>query len=146
MFLFPADRPTNQNLRSHLAVDRSVVAELERAETSRLPSSSSSGCVHPACFLRRAAQLSFLQLQTRQVKGQSPLQRAQVVQQPERNALWTGEQRRQRTLRSSITQSTSGFVVTRCSPHLELSEFEMTQVDQRQVGTSGYDGIRAPAF
>lgn len=145
MFLFPADRPTNQNLRSHLAVDRSVVAELERAETSRL-SSSSSGCVHPACFLRRAAQLSFLQLQTCQVKGQSPLQRAQVVQQPERNALWTGEQRRQRTLRSSITQSTSGFVVTRCSPHLELSEFEMTQVDQRQVGTSGYDGIRASAF
>lgn len=95
MFLFPADRPTNQIPRSHLTVDRSVVAELERAETSRL-SSSSSSCVHPACFLRRAAQLSFLQLQTRQVKGQSPLQRAQVVQQPERNALWTGEQWRQR--------------------------------------------------
>lgn len=71
---------------SYLVVNRSVVDVLHRAQTSCLPSSS-SGCIHPARFLRRAAQLRFLQLKTCQVKGQSPLHRAQEVQQPERNPL-----------------------------------------------------------
>lgn len=77
---------------SYLVVNRSVVAELQRAQTPRLPTSSSGG-VHQARFLRRAAQLSVLLLQTCQVKGQSPLHRAQVVQQPQRDALRTRKMR-----------------------------------------------------
>lgn len=75
---------------SHLTVNRAVVAVLEQAETSCLPASS-SGCTHPARFLRCAAQFLLLQLQTCQVKGQSPPHRAQVVRQPQSDALWTGE-------------------------------------------------------
>lgn len=63
---------------SHLIVHRSVTAELQRAQARRLPAAP-SGCIHPVRFLRRAAQLAVLPLQTRQVKGQSPLHRAQVV-------------------------------------------------------------------
>lgn len=75
---------------SHLTVNRTVIAVLERAEASCLPASS-SGCIHPARFLHRAAQFLFLQLQTCQVKGQSPLHRAQVAQQPQSHALWMGK-------------------------------------------------------
>lgn len=71
---------------SYLAVHWCIVAVLVRAETPGL-ACPSSDCVHPACFISCAAQFLLLQLQTCQVKGQRPLHRAQVVQQPQRDVL-----------------------------------------------------------
>ncbi|TNN78253.1 hypothetical protein EYF80_011493 [Liparis tanakae] len=110
--------------RPHLAVHGRVVAVLRRAETPRLPAPPPRR-VHPARFLRRGAQLSVLQLQTRQVKGQRPLHGAQVVQQPESDAL--------RSDGRGQDDSHGDFYSGSRRPHLQLPEFEVTQVNQRQT-------------